>query len=240
MITTRNKSSNASKIFGANFKPAPLPLQVAAILSDAILEGRLQGGEQLIETKLQEEFGISRTPLREAFRELEKRGLVEILPRRGAFVRRLTQKDIDDNFPVRSVLEGLAARQALARISREELEELSDALAGMEIAAHTDNGRAYLENHVQFHEVYISASENEVLINTLRTLRMHTIWHRFYFKYHQEDYEKSLAIHHKILEMLSDRGSDPQSLEETVRDHIMAGYKRFKSYLEENGPCGTA
>jgi DNA-binding GntR family transcriptional regulator len=239
MITTKSQRIASSKIFGSNFKPAPLPLQVAAILSDAILEGRLKGGEQLIETKLQEEFGISRTPLREAFRELEKRGLVEILPRRGTFVRTLTQKDIDDNFPVRSVLEGLAARQALARISREELEELSDALAGMEIAANADNGKAYLENHVQFHEVYISASENEVLINTLRTLRMHTIWHRFYFKYHQEDYEKSLAIHHKILELLSDSDSDPQFLEEIVREHIMAGYDRFRSYLEENVPGGT-
>jgi DNA-binding GntR family transcriptional regulator len=95
------------------FKPLLLAQQVSQVLTDAILDGRLASGEQLVETKLQAEFGISRTPLREAFRELEKRGLVEIFPRRGAFVRQLSRQDIDDNFPVRAALEGLAATHRL-------------------------------------------------------------------------------------------------------------------------------
>ena len=222
------------KINAFNFKPTQLPTQVAHVLSDAILMGRLQGGEQLIETKLQEQFGISRTPLREAFRELEKRGLVDIIPRRGTFVRVLTHKDIDDNFPVRAALEGLAARLSYDRITKEDLEELSNALAGMEIAAKSENAKTYLDNHVQYHEIYIGACDNDVLIETLRTLRMHTIWHRFYFKYHTEDYVSSLAIHHKILELLSSPNSDPGEIEATVRMHIMAGYRRFKGYLEEH------
>lgn len=223
------------KSYNINFtsKPVLLAHQIAEVLSEAIMEGRISGGEKLVEMKLQEELGVSRTPLREAFRELEKRGLVIIVPRRGAFVRVLSQKDIDDNFPVRAALEGLAARLACTRVTKEDIEELSNVLAGMDIAAKSDNAKVYLENHIQYHEIYINASGNDIIINTLRTLRMHTIWHRFYFKYHTDDYDKSLAIHHKILKLFSNRKSDPFLVEEVVKEHIMAGYQRFIDYLKE-------
>lgn len=215
------------------FKPVLLPQQVAQVLTDAILDGRLASGEQLVETKLQAEFGISRTPLREAFRELEKRGLVEIVPRKGAFVRQLSRQDIDDTFPVRAALEGLAARLTCARITPEVIDELGTALEGMRYASSRDDAKAYLEHHVQYHEAYIAGSGNEMLIELLRTLRMHTIWHRFYFKYHKEDYEKSLAIHQRILDLLSVPHPDPDQVEAVVREHIISGYRRFIQYLED-------
>lgn len=215
------------------FKPVLLPQQVASVLTDAILDGRLASGEQLVETRLQAEFGISRTPLREAFRELEKRGLVEIVPRKGAFVRQLSRQDIDDTFPVRAALEGLAARLTSSRVTPEVLDELGTALDAMRHAAAKDDAKAYLEHHVAFHEAYIAGSGNEVLIELLRTLRMHTIWHRFYFKYHKEDYEKSLTIHQRILELLSAEHPDPEQVDHVVREHIHSGYRRFIQYLED-------
>ncbi len=215
------------------FKPVLLPQQVAQVLTDAILDGRLASGEQLVETKLQADFGISRTPLREAFRELEKRGLVEIVPRKGAFVRQLSRQDIDDTFPVRAALEGLAAKLTCARVTPEVIEELEESLAAMRHAADQDDAKAYLEHHVAYHEAYIGGSGNEVLIELLRTLRMHTIWHRFYFKYHKEDYEKSLAIHQRILELMSAPAPDPVEVERVVREHINSGYQRFIQYLED-------
>jgi DNA-binding GntR family transcriptional regulator len=62
---------------------------------------------------------------------------------------------------------------------------------------------------------------------------MHTIWHRFYFKYHKEDYEKSLAIHQRILELLSAEHPDPETVDNVVREHIRSGYRRFIQYLED-------
>ena len=98
-----------------DLKSSVLGEQVSQILMETILEGVLKGGDKLVEAELQKKFGISRSPLREAFRDLEKKGLVVIIPRKGSFVRRITQKDIEENFPVRSVLEGLAAKEAFQK-----------------------------------------------------------------------------------------------------------------------------
>lgn len=215
------------------FKPLLLAQQVSQVLTDAILDGRLASGEQLVETKLQAEFGISRTPLREAFRELEKRGLVEIVPRRGAFVRQLSRQDIDDNFPVRAALEGLAAQLTASRVTPELLDELRACLEGMGEAAAQNDAKIYLGHHVAFHEAYIGACGNEMLIDLLRTLRMHTIWHRFYFKYHKEDFKKSMAIHTRILGLLEAEAPEPDEVEAVVREHIHSGYRRFIHYLED-------
>lgn len=92
------------------FKPTVLVENIYEILTDAIVKGVFKGGDQLVEAELRKQFGVSRSPIRESFRILEKKGLVEILPRRGAFVKKITARDIEEHFPVRSILEGLAAR----------------------------------------------------------------------------------------------------------------------------------
>ena len=101
------------KIKDLRFRPHVLGQQVSHILTEAILEGVLKGGDQLVEAELQKQFGISRSPLREAFRDLEKKGLVFIIPRKGTYVKQLSRKDIEDNFPVRAMLEGLAAQEPI-------------------------------------------------------------------------------------------------------------------------------
>ena len=125
------------KIEQIDLKPNILAEQVSRILSDSILEGVLKGGDRLVEAELQKKFGISRSPLREAFRDLEKRGLVVITPRKGTVVRQITRKDIEDNFPVRSVLEGLAAKEAYQKINDEEKKALHKALQKMEDAVNS-------------------------------------------------------------------------------------------------------
>jgi DNA-binding transcriptional regulator YhcF (GntR family) len=100
-----------------NFDGAGLPQRISQALIKAILDRTLRGGDRLVETELQKHFGVSRSPLREAFRDLEKRGLVEIRARRGTFVKKITRKDINEHYPVLAVLEGLAARQAHAHMN---------------------------------------------------------------------------------------------------------------------------
>ena len=215
-----------------DLKPSILAEQVARILTESILEGVLKGGDKLVEAELQKKFGISRSPLREAFRDLEKRGLVVITPRKGTVVKRITQKDIEENFPVRSVLEGLAAREAFQKMIVEEKRSLNQALRKMEEAVQKNNTKLYWKHHLVFHETFINASRNGVLIDILQTLRMHSLWYRFSYQYYQEDLQKSLAVHQRIFALFNNSGSDPAFIAELVQLHIEEAYWRFLVYLE--------
>ena len=109
--------------------------------------------------------------------DLEKKGLVRILPRKGTFVREITRKDIEENFPVRSALECLAAREAFPRLDKVQLAEMEDALAGMRRACKERDAAGYRESHTLFHDVFIQACGNQLLIDLLKTLRMHRLWY---------------------------------------------------------------
>jgi DNA-binding GntR family transcriptional regulator len=221
-----------AKIKSFDFKPEVLGDQIAVILAEAILEGKLKGGDRLIEVELQKHFGISRSPLREAFRNLEKKGLVTIIPRKGTFVKRITRRDIEENFPVRATLEGLAARETHKRISDKILSEMTRTLSRMENAAAGGDTRTYWKHHLLFHDHFINASGNEVLINILKTLRMHSLWHRFSYRYYQEDLQKSLAVHRDILNLLQNPESDGDEIEALVRRHIAEALEKFLTYLD--------
>jgi len=220
------------KIKEYDFKPHVLAAQVSRILTDAILEGVLKGGDKLVETDLQKQFGISRSPLREAFRDLEKKGLVVIFPRKGTFVKRITHKDIEENFPVRALLEGLAAKGAFFKMTDTELGEIEQALYKMETAVKKKDTKAYWESHLTFHDIFIKASGNDILISILRTLRMHSLWYRLSYQYYQEDLQKNLSVHQEIFGLFSDRNTDPKLLGNLVQKHIETASEKFLAYLE--------
>jgi DNA-binding GntR family transcriptional regulator len=215
-------------------KPVGLGAQIAETLKAAILEGEFRGGEQLGEHELQLRFGVSRSPLREAFRELEKFGLVEIVPRRGSFVKRITRKDIEENFPVRAALEGLAARLAVANLTGPVLEQMTGALAKMETAARAKDTQAYYTHHLIFHEVFIRAADNELLKNTLEKLRMQSLWHRFSYQWYQEDIDKSFRVHQDILTLFKAPFPDGEKIGLLVEHHINMALQSFLAYLTDH------
>lgn len=212
---------------------SPLVDQVAKYLTDAILEGVFVGGDQLLEIDLQKQFHISRTPLREAFRVLEKRGLVEIIPRRGTFVRMLERKDIEELFPVRAVLEGLAAKQAFRRLNAEELKRMRECFEGMKEAEERNDTAGFDRHHLLFHEIFIRASGNELLAGILENLRMHSLWFQFSNKYHMKHMPLSISVHEEILSLFENSDTDPARLEHCVRKHIDAGLNDKLEFLEE-------
>ena len=108
---------NLTKINLDNYKP--LRDVVFENLREAILEGKLEPGQRLMEVQLAEQLGVSRTPVREAIRKLELEGLVVMLPRKGAYVADVSLKDIIDVLDIRSPVEGLAAYLAADRITEE-------------------------------------------------------------------------------------------------------------------------
>jgi DNA-binding GntR family transcriptional regulator len=214
------------------FKPVGLGAQVAEILTQAILEGRFKGGDQLVENDLQAHFGISRSPLREALRELEKKGLVVLVPRKGTFVKRITRKDVEENFPVRAALEGLAAKLALANMTEDARQRMSRALEKMRTAVRTRDTKLFYTHHLDFHETFIERSGNDALIALLKNLRMQSIWHRFSYRYYQEDLQKSFKVHRQILALYLKKNTSAEKLGALVERHINVARDRFLSYLE--------
>ena len=111
-----------------------LPLRdvVFNTLRKAILKGELKPGERLMEIALAERLGVSRTPVREAMRKLELEGLVVMIPRRGAQVANITEKDLNDVLEVRIALENLSIENACTRMTEEQLEELQRRMTGLD------------------------------------------------------------------------------------------------------------
>lgn len=215
------------------FRSVSLVDQIAQALKDDILTGKLKGGDQLLEDRLKEEFDVSRTPLREAFRVLEKEGLVEILPRKGAFVRAINRQDIEENFPIRAILEGLAARLAYTNLAVKDIDEMHEVFENMSKAAEKEDFNEYLKHHLTFHEIFINASENQTLIALLRTLRMHTLWHRYTYQYYKEDFRQSLKIHRQIIDLFKEKKVSPEEIEKVVRKHIERALEPFLNAMEK-------
>ena len=105
------------------FKTASLADQVFMKLEGDIIQGIYPKGEILTELRLVEQLGVSRTPVREAFRQLELEGLIQIVPNKGAYVTGITKKDVRDIYMIRSLLEGLCARWATEHITPEQMAE---------------------------------------------------------------------------------------------------------------------
>ena len=95
-------------------------------LREDILSGKYKEGDELKEVAIGEELGVSRTPVREAFRQLELEGLIQIIPNKGAYVTGITEKDVKDIYMIRSLLEGLCARWACEHITDEQMEEMEE------------------------------------------------------------------------------------------------------------------
>ena len=95
-------------------------------IREDILSGKYKEHEELKEVAIGTELGVSRTPVREAFRQLELEGLIQIIPNKGAYVTGITAKDVKDIYMIRSLLEGLCARMATEKITKEQLEEMEE------------------------------------------------------------------------------------------------------------------
>ena len=186
------------------FKSLTLVHQIANALRDNILTGKLKAGGQLLEDKLKQDFDVSRTPLREAFRVLEKEGLVEILPWKGAFVKKISRNDVKEIFPLRANLEGLAARLAYENSAQRHADEMEKCLEHMQLAIDKNDFAEYSKHHIAFHDVFINASQNQTLIDIIQNLRICTLWHRNTYQCYEEDFGGPLKIHREITDLFKE------------------------------------
>jgi DNA-binding GntR family transcriptional regulator len=139
-------------------------------IRDAIISGELKGGSRVSEPDVAERYGISRTPIREAFRQLESEGYLTVIPRRGAVVSEFSEKDVEEFYAIKSILEGYAAHRACEKMTAKELDRLqaiNDRLA--ELASHNDI-KVFFKIHNDFHDVFIKAADNEKLRELISSL----------------------------------------------------------------------
>ena len=222
-------SPNKKREFSPQYSQ-PLVEQITEFLTHAIMDGQFESGGRLVETELQRQFGVSRSPIRESFRILEKNGLVSSIPRKGTFVRKTTQKDIEENFPIRANLESLAARLALPHLTAQDMEKMEAAFSKMKEAAKNNDFKSYLKYHTQYHDIFIRASGNDTLIEILENLRHQAIWFRYSYLYVQEAFDYAVKVHRKILDLFIKKDAD--RLEALVKEHILIALDRFIQFLE--------
>lgn len=189
-------------------------------LVQAIRTGGLSPGQRLIETELADQLGLSRTPIREAIRQLESDGLVSHVPRAGAVVRQLDYAEITELYEMRAVLEGTAARFAARAASEVELSELASINKEMRAAVDTE---ALYEANRQFHEVLLNAARNRFLIKSVEAVQKTLLILGPSTMEEADRAEEAINEHEALLEALLSRDAD--AAEEAMRFHIEAAQR---------------
>ena len=161
---------STGKEFKIERQAAPLRQQVLETLRRAIVSGQLAPGQRLTERALIEMMGVSRTVIREALRQIEAEGLVEIIPNKGPVVRELGIEEARDLYRIRAVLEGLAARLFAENASADQVRDLQSALDQVVHAYQGDNGEEALEAKTRFYDLLYQGSSSEILTSMLGTV----------------------------------------------------------------------
>ena len=188
---------------------------------------------RLDERKLAQDFGISRTPVREAMAQLESEGFVRMVPRRGIYVVRKTKREVIEMITAWAALESMAARLITQNASTQEIAALRKMFTTFEngqVRAHLDE---YSDVNIEFHQSIIKLSRNEVLIDLAENLFTHMRMIRRKTIVEQDRVDRSIRDHMNIIEALEAR--DTARAEELVRDHALGlaeHVARFADYLD--------
>lgn len=202
-----------------------LPSLVQKELERMILEGDLVAGDKLNEAALAELLGVSRGPVREAFRALEQVGLVQQEKNCGVFVRQITLEEADDIYEVRSALDDLIGRKLASIITPIQVGELRALLDQMDNLAATGDVDGYLQTNLQFHDRLLNMTNNHKLINTYRRLVNELNLYRRSALAQSGSLPTSTAEHHKIVDAIA--SGNPQQAGQIMREHAMAGRHRM-------------
>lgn len=196
--------------------------RVFSRIREDILSGKYKEHEELKEVAIGEELGVSRTPVREAFRQLELEGLIQIVPNKGAYVTGITAKDVKDIYMIRSLLEGLCARMATDNITAEQLEELEENvyLADFHSAKGHLDQMAELDN--RFHHILYDACQSKQLERLL------VDFHEYVLRVRQQTLanggrgQVSNEEHRQIMEAIKDKDKD--KAETLANQHMINAY----------------
>ena len=202
-------------------RPVPNSLhdEVASRLRDQIFAGDLRPGSFLDEAALCERLEISRTPLREALKVLVAEGLLRHEPRRGCFVAEVTERDLDEIFPVIALLEGRAAHEATLRAGSADLAALEALHQRLQQSAEAGRITEYYEANYAIHEAFITLADNRWLAQVIGDLRKILRLARHQTLHAPGRLQQSLAEHLAVFAALKAR--DSEAAEEAMRTHLL-------------------
>ncbi|MEA2249128.1 MAG: hypothetical protein QOH46_3657 [Solirubrobacteraceae bacterium] len=237
------KRSSLPPLAGHRLEARSIQHQVTAQLRQMIISGELAPGAGVSETALAEAFGVSRTPVREALKQLEVEGLVTIAPRVGTSVTVPSRRSIGELFLVKEVLEGLAARLLALRGHVDELEALVANVEGSERAVAGETVEGYAELVHEFHDLILAGADNGKLHQHYRTLMNQLAYPRLVkTSLAQPDRPReSVREHRAVLELILAKDGD--GAERAMRDHVRTSHRVLMEGLElpptpeENRQC---
>lgn len=199
-------------------------------LRDAILSGRFQPGQRLLERDLVERMGVSRTPIREALRKLELEGLITTVPYKGPVVTRATLDDARELYEARAALEGQAVALFTRRADPAALEQLRTHVTAAERALRRGSAQGVLQANNAFHDVLASGCGNGLLQSMLANLRDRIILLRVESLSYPGRRPRSLAEHRAIVQMIEQHDAD--GARRLIEEHVMRAWQAARAQME--------
>lgn len=205
-------------------------------LREDILNGRYQHGDELRETAIGRELGVSRTPVREALRQLELEGLVRMVPNKGAYVNGISEKDVQDIYLIRARLEGLCARMAAERISQSTLEEMEETIMLTKFHEKSGHYDQVFKLDSRFHNLLYEACKSKILEHELKVFHQYVQQVRKNALQKGPRAEQSTKEHEAVLQAIKMHDSDEADRLATL--HILNSiknnhYTQIEKLLEE-------
>ena len=198
--------------------------EIVQILRGRIINGDYAIGEKLVENKIAEELKVSRTPVREAFKQLTKENLIEYVPNKGCFAKGFEQSDLRDIYAVRNAVEQLAVEWAIKNKTEEDMDRLTEQLEVMKL--YTDNGM--LENLVladeEFNRIIYQMTRSRFIMQALMSYQEYIDLARQGILARKENLGKILDEHRKIFEAIKEE--DVTAAKKAVEKHLKNSAKR--------------
>lgn len=212
--------------------PTALYQEVAERLRQRIFAHELTPGTWIDEQKLAEQYGISRTPLREALKVLASEGLVELKPRRGCYVTEISPQDLDDIFPLMAMLEGRCAAEAVTKASNHDIALLKSIHDQLESAARDGRIDAFFEANQEFHKKIQELAGNRWMLSVIQDLRKVLKLSRLHSLSLEGRLQQSLDEHRVIMAAFEAR--ETGKAEKLMHDHLLSGREALAKMEDSN------
>lgn len=197
-------------------------------LRNDILRGKYKKGDELVECTIGKEMGVSRTPVREAIRQLELEGLVQLIPNKGAFVTGISSKDVMDMYLIRAKLEGLCAAMAAEHVTEEQLEKMEETILLSDFHVEKGNFEQVCQQDGEFHKLLYEASGSRILAHTLLDFHQYLQRVRMASVRQRKRTQPSTREHKEILEAI--RKKDASAADRAAYQHIVNTIENLKNF----------
>jgi len=198
-------------------------------IREKILSGKIAPGERLIETRLAQDIGTSRTPVREALHSLELEKLIKSIPRVGYVVEGMNEQELEQICEIREVIEALAARWAIEKSHKKLARDLSKNVARQEEALNKRNLHGYIELDAQFHDIIAKLSGSDRLLELVQTLRRHMLRYRTHVVYAFDTAIRSVEGHRRIVNAIEE--GDISMAVEVLQRHLRQAKEDIIQYV---------